>query len=72
MRLIQLKKFFDLAIALFLALVSAAVVAYAMAHFVHYGLGFSRSALCEQALICAALIVGLVTIEMLANTNDGK
>ena len=67
-----MKKFFDLAITLLLALVSAATVAYATAHFVHYSLGFSRSALGEQALICAALIFGLITIEILANTKDNK
>ena len=38
-----------------------------MAHFAHYNLGFSRSALREQALICAALVAGLVTVEMLAS-----
>lgn len=67
-----MKKFCHLAITFLLALVSAAIVAYAMAHFVHYSLGFSRSALREQALICAACIVGLVTIEMLASTKDNK
>ena len=67
-----MKKFCHLAITFLLTLVSAAIVAYAMAHFVHYSLGFSRSALREQALICAALIVGLVTIEMLASTKDNK
>ena len=67
-----MKKFCDLAIMLLLALVSAAIAAYSMAHFVHYTLGFSRSALREQALICAALIVALVTIEMLASTKDTK
>lgn len=54
------------AITFILAVVSAAIVAYSMAHFIHYNLGFSPSALREQALICAALMVGLVTIEMLA------
>ena len=68
----QVKNFCDLAITLFLALVSAAIVAYSMAHFVHYSLGWSRSALREQALICAALIAGLVTVEMLASTRDNK
>ena len=67
-----MKEFCDLAISFLFALVSAAIVAYAMAHFVHYTLGFSRSALREQALICAALIVSLVTIEMLASTKDNK
>jgi len=66
------KRFLDLTITFLLALASAATVAYAMAHFVHYSLGFSRSALSEQALICAALIAGLITIETLANTKDNK
>ena len=68
----QVKKFCDLAITFFLALISAAIVAYSMAHFVHYNLGWSRSALREQALICAALIAGLVTVEMLASMRDNK
>ena len=67
-----MKKFFDLAITLLFALVSEASVAYATTHFVHYSLGFSRSALREQALISAALIFGLITIEFLANTKDNK
>jgi hypothetical protein len=64
---IQVKKFVLLAITFLLALGSAAIVAYAMAHIAHHSLGFSRSALREQALICAALLVGLVTIELLAS-----
>ena len=67
-----MKKFCDLAITFLLSLISAAIVAYSTAHFVHYTLGFSRSALREQALICTALIVSLVTIEMLASTKDNK
>jgi hypothetical protein len=66
------RKFYDLAITFVLALVSAAVVAYSTAHFVHYTLGLSRSALREQALICATLIAGLVTIELLASTRHTK
>ena len=42
-------------------------VAYVIAHIAHHDLGFSRSALRQQALICAALVVGLVTIELLAS-----
>jgi hypothetical protein len=61
------KKFVHLAITFLFALGSAAFVAYAMAHIAHQGLGFSLSALREQALICAALMVGLVTIELLAS-----
>ena len=49
------------------ALGSAAIVAYLTANFAHYGLGVSRSALREQALICATIMAGLVTIEMLAS-----
>jgi hypothetical protein len=71
-RWIQVKKFCDIAITSLFALVSAAIVAYSTAHFVHYVLGFSRSALREQALICAALIVGVVTIEKLASTKHNK
>jgi hypothetical protein len=60
------KQFFHLVVISVLALGSAAIVAYATAHFAN-SLGFSRSALREQALICAALMVGLLTIEMLAS-----
>ena len=69
-----MKKFCDHAIAFFLALVSAALVAYSMAHFVHslrswlFSIRPSR----EQALICAAVIIGLVMIEMLMSTKDTK
>ena len=62
-----MQKFAHLAITFILALASAAVVAYVTAHIAHHTLGFSRSALREQALICAALMVGLVTIELLAS-----
>jgi hypothetical protein len=44
-------------------------VAYSIAHIAHHDLGFARSALREQALICAALVAGLVAIEMLAGTE---
>ena len=63
----QVKQFFHFVVISVLALGSAAIVAYSTAHFAHYGLGVSRSALREQALICAAIMVGLVTIEMLAS-----
>jgi hypothetical protein len=63
----QVKKFADIAITFLFASASAAVVAYVIAHIAHHDLGFSRSALREQALICAALVVGLVTIELLAS-----
>ena len=62
-----MKKFAHLAITFIFASGSAAIVAYVIAHIAHYSLGFSRSALREQALICAALVVGLVTIELLAS-----
>ncbi|WP_028349448.1 hypothetical protein [Bradyrhizobium murdochi] len=62
-----MKRFVQLATGLFLALGSAAIVAYAMAHLAHHSLGFARSALREQALICAAILLGLVTIEFLAS-----
>jgi hypothetical protein len=61
------KKFLHLAITFLFALGSAAFVAYAMAHIAHHNLGFARSALREQALICAAIVLGLVTIEFLAS-----
>ncbi len=48
-------------------MMSAAAVAYALAHVAHYGLGVPAPALREQALICAALICGLVTIEFLGS-----
>jgi hypothetical protein len=68
----RVKKFCDLAITVFLDLHSAAIAAYSLAHFVHYTLDLSRSALREQALICAKLIDGLVTIELLASTRHTK
>lgn len=49
----------------FFAVASAAVVAYSLAHIAHYNLGVPGPALREQALICAALILGLVTVEFL-------
>ena len=67
-----MKKFVYLAMAFILAVGSAAIAAYAMAHIAHHSLGFSQSTLREQALICAALIVGLVTIELLASKRDSK
>lgn len=48
-------------------MMSAAAVAYALAHVAHYDLGVPAHALREQALICAALICGLVTIEFLVS-----
>jgi hypothetical protein len=66
-RCIQVKKLVHSAITLLLALGGAAFVAYAMAHIAHHNLGIPGSALREQALISASLIVGLVTIELLAS-----
>jgi hypothetical protein len=63
------KRFAHLAISFLLALGSGAIVAYSIAHIAHYDLGFARSALREQVLICAALVAGLVVIEMLASTE---
>jgi hypothetical protein len=61
------KKFVSSAMTFLLALGGAALVAYVMAHIAHYNLGIPGSALREQALISAGLIVGLVTIEFLAS-----
>jgi hypothetical protein len=61
------KNFVHSTIAFVFALGSAAFVAYVMAHIAHYNLGVPGSALREQALICAALVFGLVTIEFLAS-----
>ena len=62
-----MKRFAHLAVTFLFAMASAAIVAYSAAHIAHYNLGVPGSALREQALICAALIVGLVTIEFLAS-----
>ena len=62
-----MKRFVHLAVTFFVVMVSAAAVAYSLAHVAHYSLGVPGSALREQALICAALIFGLVTIEFLAS-----
>ena len=62
-----MKKFANLAITFLFAMASAAIVAYSLAHIAHYDLGVPGSALREQALMCAALIFGLVTIEFLAS-----
>ena len=62
-----MKRFTHFAITFIFASGSAAIVAYVIAHIAHHNLGFSRSALREQALVCAALVVGLLTIELLAS-----
>lgn len=62
-----MKRLVSRAITFLAALGSAAVVAYSMAHVAHYNLGINRSDLREQALICAGLIISLVTIEFLAS-----
>lgn len=56
-----------LTVTFFFAVSSAAVVAYSLAHVAHYDLGVPTPALREQALICAALILGLVTVEFLVS-----
>lgn len=62
-----MNRFVHLAVTFFVVMVSAAAVAYSLAHVAYYSLGVPGSALREQALICAALIFGLVTIEFLAS-----
>ncbi len=54
-----------LAISFVFATASAALVAYSLAYTAHYYLDVPASALREQALISAALIFGLVTIQLL-------
>jgi hypothetical protein len=61
------RRFAHLAVTFIVAMISAAGVAYSLAHVAHYSLGVPGSALREQALICAALIFGLVTIEFLGS-----
>ena len=62
-----MKRFAYRAVTFSLAMTGAAVVAYSLAHIAHYDLGVPATALREQALICAALICGLVTIEFLVS-----
>ena len=62
-----MKPFFHVVIISVLALGSAATVAYVTAHLTHTILGFPRSALREQALISAALMAGLLAVEMLTS-----
>ena len=62
-----MKRFAYRAVRFSLALTGATVVAYSLAHIAHYDLGVPATALREQALICAALICGLVTIEFLVS-----
>ena len=61
-----MNKFVELFVTWIAALGSAAIVAYSMTHLAN-SLGLTRAALREQALICAALITGLVAIEFLAS-----
>jgi hypothetical protein len=63
------KRIVHLAVTFVFAAMSAAVVAYSLAHVAHYGLGVPGPALREQALICAALIIGLITIECLSSSE---
>lgn len=62
-----MNRFVHLAVTFVFAAMSAAVVAYSLAHVAHYGLGVPGSALREQALTCAALMIGLVAIECLSS-----
>lgn len=62
-----MRRLANLAFTFCLAMASAAFVAYSLAYVAHYNLGVPGSALREQALICAALIFGLVTIEFLVS-----
>ena len=63
----QVNRLAQLTVTFLLAVASAAVVAYSLAHIAHYDLGVPGTALRQQALICAALIFGLVTIEFLVS-----
>jgi hypothetical protein len=56
-----------LAISFFFAIASATLVAYSLAYTGHYYLGVPGSALRDQALISAAFIFVLVTIELLTS-----
>lgn len=62
-----MKRFARRTVAFLVGMISAAGVAYSLAHVAHYDLGVPASALREQALISAALICGLVTIEFLVS-----
>ncbi len=62
-----MKPFFHVIIISALALGSAATVAYVTAHLTHTVLGFPRSVLREQALMSAALMAGLLAVEMLTS-----
>jgi hypothetical protein len=62
-----MKGIIHLAVTFVFGVSSAAVVAYALAHVAHYNLAIPSSALREQALTCAVLMIGLVTIECLSS-----
>lgn len=62
-----MKRFVHSTIAFVVAMISAAGIAYVLACLAHDGLGVPGSALREQALICAALMMGLITIEFLVS-----
>ena len=64
-----MKRIAHLAATFVFATMSAAVVAYGLAHVAQYGLGVPGPALREQALTCAALIIGLVTVECLSSSE---
>lgn len=54
-----------LAFSFFFAIGSATIVAYTLAYTAHYYLNIPGSEIREQALISAALVFGLVTIQLL-------
>lgn len=62
-----MKRFVHSAIAFVVAMISATGIAYVLAYLARDGLGVSGPALREQALICAALMMGLITIEFLVS-----
>lgn len=62
-----MKKIIHLAVTFVFGASSATGAAYALAHVAHYNLAIPSSALREQALTCAVLMIGLVTIECLSS-----
>lgn len=62
-----MKRIVHLAVTFVFGASSAAVAAYTLAHVAHYNLAIPSSALREQALTCAILMIGLVTIECLSS-----
>lgn len=62
-----MKEIIHLAVTFAFGVSSAAVAAYALAHVAHYNLAIPSTTLREQALTCAVLMIGLVTIECLSS-----